>query len=130
MAGRNKQAAIIGYRTDQTNLHDLLDSAAWTLHRMGAAYIEFLVSAYDYKLQQQAYTARFIPSAYYPALQLSNDGLRDDVFVLSRTFNLLDFTNNFLRGDNRLYLKAYLRRYHELYIQPILGLMKIHYPRA
>lgn len=121
MVGKNKQSAILGYRTDRTDVHNLLDSAARTLHRYGAAYVELLVDAYDHRLQQQAFTARFIPSAYFPAMRLDSDGYRNDVFVVSRTFSLLDFTNTVMHGDNYYFLKAYLRRYYELYIKPILG---------
>lgn len=117
----HKQAEIMGYRTDQTNLHDLFDSAAKSLHAYGAAYVEFLVDVYDFKLQQEAFTARFIPSAYFPAMRLAADGLRDDVFVLSRTFNLLDFSEAVMNSTSYEYLRAYLRRYHDLYIKPILS---------
>jgi hypothetical protein len=114
-----KQASIVGYRTDRVNVHDLLDSVAWTLRGAGAAYVELLVDAYDYMLQQEAYTARYIPSAYFPAMRLANDNLRDDYFVLSRTFQLLDFSNTFVSTENYQYLEAYMRSYTELYIDPI-----------
>jgi len=118
--GVGKQAAIVGYRTDRVNVHDLLDSVALCLQKMGAGYVEFLVDAYNYMSQQEAFTARFIPSAYFPAMKLNHDGLRDDYFVVSRTFHLLDFTGSIFQGENRKFLKAYLRYYHELYFKPIL----------
>jgi len=119
--GLGRQASILGYRTDRVDVHDLLDAVALALQTAGAGYVELLVDAYDYVLQQAAYTARYIPSGYFPAMKLSHDGLRDDYFVLSRTFNLLDFTNAVVFGDNFKYLQAYLRCYYELYIQPLLG---------
>lgn len=119
--GVGKQASILGYRTDRVNIHDLLDSVAFALQNAGAAYVELLVDAYDYRLQQEAYTARFIPSGYFPALQLAGDGLRDDYFVLSRTFRLLDFTNCIVAGDHFKFLQIYLRCYRDLYIAPLLG---------
>jgi N-acetylglutamate synthase-like GNAT family acetyltransferase len=121
LKGRHRQAAILGYRTDMVDIQDVLDSVALALHKQGASYVEFLIDAHDYRLQQQAYTARYIPSAYFPAMRLGADGLRDDVIIVSRTFSLLDFTGSVLRGDNLKYLKAYFRHYHELYIKPILG---------
>lgn len=120
MAGVGKQAAIVGYRTDRENVHDLLDSVAGALQKAGAGYVELLVDAYNYRLQQEAFTARFIPSAYFPAMKLNHDGRRDDLFVLSRTFHLMDFTHCVLRGANLQYLRAYLRHYQELYLKPIL----------
>ena len=116
-----KQVSILGYRTDQVNVHDLLDSVATTLQRTGAGYVDFLVDAYDFILQQAAFTARFVPSAYFPAMKLNDDGKRDDFFILSRTFRLLDFSGISLTGPNLKFLRTYIRFYHELYIQPILG---------
>jgi len=118
--GVGKQAAIVGYRTDRVNVHDLLDSVALSLQKLGAGYVEMLVDAYNYQIQQEAFTARFIPSAYFPAMKLHDDGLRDDYFVVSRTFNLLDFSSSILQGENLKFLRAYLKYYHELYFKPIL----------
>ncbi len=119
--GMGRQAAIVGYRSDRVDTHDLLNSVAYALQAQGAAYLELLVNAYDPRLQQEAYTARFIPSAYFPGLQLAADGMRDDYFVLSRTFRLLDFNDAFVPEENCHYLQAYLKSYYELYIQPILS---------
>jgi hypothetical protein len=114
-----KQASILGYRTDLVHTQDLLDAVAWKLREAGAAYVELLVDAYDYMLQQEAYTARYIPSAYFPAMKLASDGARDDYFVLSRTFQLLDFSNTFVSPENFEFLQAYMRYYTELYIDPV-----------
>jgi hypothetical protein len=115
--GVGKQASILGFRTDHVNIHDMLDSVAITLQRSGATYCELLVDAYDYTTQQEAYTAKYIPSAYFPAMRLANDGLRDDYFVVSRTFQVLDFTSSWVMSENYPYLQAYMRSYNDLYIQ-------------
>jgi RimJ/RimL family protein N-acetyltransferase len=117
--GVGKTAYLLGIRTDLVNLHDLYDSAALALHGEGAAYIELLVDAYDYQTQQEAYTAKFIPSAYFPAMKLAHDGLRDDFFVVSRTFQILDFTTSCVMAENYPYLKAYMRFYNKLFIEPM-----------
>lgn len=127
--GVGQQASILGYRSDRVNKHDLLDSVAIELQNAGAAYVELLVDAYDYVIQQEAYTARFIPSAYFPAMRLSHDGKRDDYFVLSRTFRLLDFSSTVVTGDNFKFLKAYLRSYHDLYIAPLTGPLELREKR-
>ncbi len=114
--GVGKQASILGFRTDRVNIHDLLESVATTLQRSGAAYVELLVDAYDYTIQQEAYTAKYIPSAYFPAMRLANDGLRDDYFVVSRTFQILDFTSSIVMSENYPYFEAYMRFYKELYL--------------
>ena len=119
--GVGKQSCIVGYRTDRVNVHSLLNSVALELQRAGAGYVELLVDAHDHQLQREAFSARYLPSAYFPALKLNADGLRDDCFVLSRTFYLLDFTGSVLRGNGLKFLRAYLRYYHDLYIRPILA---------
>lgn len=115
--GVGKQASILGFRTDQVHVHDLLDSVAVALQNTGAAYVELLVDAYDYVTQQEAWTAKYIPSAYFPAMRLAHDGLRDDYFVVSRTFQILDFTSSWVMPENFPYLEAYMRSYDELYIK-------------
>lgn len=119
--GPGLQSAVVGYRTDRVNVHDLFEAVAVALQRAGAAYVELLVDAYDYRLQQQAITARYIPSAYFPAMSLNRDGLRDDYFVLSRTFRLLDFAGTCATAVGRKYLRAYLEVYERLYIRPALA---------
>ena len=117
--GVGKQASILGFRSDQVNVHDLLDSVAVALQKSGAAYVELLVDAYDYIIQQEAYTAKYLPSAYFPAMRLTGDGLRDDYFVVSRTFQILDFTSSWVSSENYPYLEAYMRFYNQLYIAPM-----------
>ena len=117
--GVGKQASIVGFRTDQVNIHDLLDSVAVAIQRTGASYIELLVDAYDYTSQQEAFTAKYIPSGYFPAMRLANDGLRDDFFVVSRTFQIIDFTRSTVTTEVYPYLQAYMRYYQALYIDPV-----------
>jgi hypothetical protein len=117
--GVGKQAFILGFRTDRVNIHDLLDAVAGALQRSGASYVELLVDAYDYMSQREAYAAKFIPSAYFPAMRLASDGRRDDYFIVSRTFQIIDFTSSFVTPESRPYLKAYMRSYNDLYIEPM-----------
>jgi hypothetical protein len=117
--GVGKQASILGFRTDRVNIHDLLDAVAGALQRSGASYVELLVDAYDYLSQREAYAAKYIPSAYFPAMRLASDGRRDDYFVVSRTFQIIDFTSSYVMQENLPYLKAYLRFYNQLYIDPM-----------
>ena len=117
--GVGKQASILGFRTDRVNIHDLLDAVAGALQRSGASYVELLVDAYDYLSQREAYAAKYIPSAYFPAMRLASDGRRDDYFVVSRTFQIIDFTSSYVTPENFPYLKAYMRFYNQLYIDPM-----------
>jgi len=117
--GVGKQASILGFRTDRIDSHDLLDAVAGALQRSGASYVELLVDAYDYMVQRDAYAAKYIPSAYFPAMRLQTDGRRDDYFVVSRTFQIIDFTSSYVMTENLPYLKSYMRFYNELYIEPV-----------
>jgi hypothetical protein len=117
--GVGKQTMILGFRSDYASLHDLLDSVALSVQGSGASYVELLVDAYDYITQQQAYTAKYIPSAYFPAMRLAGDGLRDDYFVVSRTFQIVDFTSSYVTQENLPYLRSYMRSYNALYIEPL-----------
>ncbi|WP_338849150.1 GNAT family N-acetyltransferase [Massilia sp. W12] len=119
--GSGKRAAIVGYRSDRKNVQEILLSAAQSMEARGAAYLEVLAPAADPLMQQAAYAARFIPCAYFPAMRLARDGLRDDFFVLSRTFRLLDFSGVVISPLNAEFLRAYLHGYYELYIEPLLG---------
>lgn len=117
--GTGKQAYLLGIRTDLINRHDLFDSAALALQKEGAAYVELLVDAYHYTMAQEAYTAKFIPCGYFPAMKLAQDGQRDDFFVLSRTFQILDFTTTCVMEENYPYLAAYMKFYQRLFIEPM-----------
>jgi hypothetical protein len=130
--GVGKQAYLLGIRTDLVNRHDLFDSAAVALQKEGAAYVELLIDAYHYTMQQEAYTAKFIPCGYFPAMKLAQDGQRDDFFVLSRTFQILDFTSTTVMAENYPYLAAYMKFYQKLFIEPMrrTDLRKKTGPRA
>lgn len=121
--GTGKRAAIIGYRSERKNTHELLRAVAMAMENYGAAYLEILVQASDPVAQQCAHAARFLPCAYFPALRLERDGSREDYFVLSRTFRLLDFNDVVISPQNVDFLRAYLAGYYQLYIEPLLGPM-------
>jgi hypothetical protein len=53
------------------------------------------------------------------ARSAGRDGARDDYFVLSGTFQLLDFSNTFVSPENFEFLTSYMRYYTELYIDPV-----------
>ncbi len=117
--GVGKQTMILGFRSDYASHHDLLDAVALAVQNSGAAYVELLVDAYDYVIQQEAYTAKYIPSAYFPAMRLAGDGHRDDYFVVSRTFRIIDFTSAYVARESLPYLRSYMRSYQALYIEPL-----------
>lgn len=119
--GAGRQASIIGYRSDRSDLHNLLDSVARFLEKNGASYVEILVDAYDYLQQQQALSARYIPSAYFPAMKLNIDGKRDDYIVLNRTFRVLDFQDTVVNPEARKYLGVYMAFYNDIYMGDMLA---------
>ncbi|TKC86922.1 hypothetical protein FAZ69_20065 [Trinickia terrae] len=119
---RSGQAIIVDYWFDNANACTVLQAAARLLDRLGATYIEMLISAHDCALQQQAYTARYLPTAYFPAASLAHDGSREDYFVFSRTFRLIDFSQSAISEENRRFLKEYMKAYQALYVP--LGAME------
>jgi hypothetical protein len=105
----NRQAVIVDYWCSQGDIGSILKAAGHTLHELGAAYIEMLISAHDYLQQKQAYAAHYLPCAYLPAVHLARDGFRDDYFVFSRTCQPLDFEQCVISDENAHFLRAYLK---------------------
>lgn len=124
--GEGRRAAVVGYRSERKNIHEILRAVSLAMEAHGAAYLELLVPVHDALAQQSAYAARFIACAYFPAMRLSADGMRDDFFVLSRTFRLLDFADVVISPLNAQFLRAYMTGYYHLYIEPILGPLPPH----
>ncbi|MFA5161080.1 MAG: GNAT family N-acetyltransferase [Elusimicrobiales bacterium] len=112
-------SAILGGRSEEKDLSVILRSAANALRELKVSYVEHLVDAYSPQLQQQALHARFLPSAYFPAMRL-HGGKRWDYIIFSHSFDMLDFRNVSLMPAYRQYLKQYLQIWDKLYIETAL----------
>ena len=112
---RDRYAVITGGRSELSNLSLILNSASQALLGLNVSYIETLVDAYSPELQWQAMHARFLPSAYFPAMRRVGKK-RWDYIVFSRSFDMLDFRNVTLMPAYRGFLREYLKIWQELYI--------------
>lgn len=113
LSSKDKHCVIIGVRDDaKLGLHRILNSAVWTLHEIGARYIELILRADELNTIETVIQSEFIPCAYFPAMYLSNKK-RHDFVVFSRSFEILNFRNINLDGVNKQYLLQYFNLWKE-----------------
>ncbi|MBI4387230.1 MAG: GNAT family N-acetyltransferase [Elusimicrobia bacterium] len=108
-------AVIIGGHEKNPDLTHLLNSIVIFLEERGVRYLELLVDAYHPKVLKQVLDARFLPSAYYPAMRWKR-GKGRDYIVFSKSFVVLDFKNISAQGLFREYLDEYFGLWRLLYI--------------
>ncbi len=122
-------ACIIGGRSGDTDYNIILNSVVASCREMGVRYIEMLIGAYRPLSQRIALSAKFIPSAFFPALRLIkaednhsffSDGERSDYFIFSRSFEGLDFASLRIAGSNRKYLQYYFQMWQKMFIGDVL----------
>lgn len=123
-------ACIIGGHFPGVDYCKLLRSVTHTGKELGMRYLEILVGAYKPKRQRAVLNARFLPSAFFPAMRYIGEGEnysfytpgeRLDYFVFSRSFEPLDFNNLRLEGINKIYLRYYYVMWKKLFIDETLG---------
>ena len=123
----DNHSCIIGGRFEDYDYHLILESVCATAKLLGIRYLELLVGAYKPKTLREVLNARFLPSAYFPALKLVTEednpflkkGERLDHFVFSRSFEMLDFKDIKLEGIYKKYLKNYFIMWKRLYIDGV-----------
>ncbi len=87
------------------------------LRARGVRYVEAIMRARHPKRLSSVIAAKFIPCAFFPALQLE-DGKRYDYYVLSRSFEIFDFQNIQLQGVNLKYLEEYFKSWKKISLDP------------
>lgn len=117
----DKHCVLLGIRdSERLGYAGILQRACRLLHDILATrYIEFIVRADETERISNALDAGFIPCAYFPAMQLSNDR-RYDFVAFSRSFEVLDFHNIQLEGINHEYLMQYFEAWKDIALGPIL----------
>ena len=111
----DKSCAIIGCKVDRkVSLTKLFLKVSSMLRDQGVRYVEIIVRANRINVIDKVIEARFIPSGYVPGLQRTEDDIRYDYVVFSRSFEILDFNNIVLTGVNELYLKEYVKSWEEI----------------
>ena len=110
----DRYCAIIAIR-DEKNVgyYHILESACFALRKLGVRYLEFIMRADEVNKISIALETRFIPCAYFPAMQLSASGYRFDYVVFSRSFEILDFKGLKFEGVYKDYLKQYFAFWEE-----------------
>ncbi len=111
---------IVGGKMPQNlNFSELFLSANKLLRNAGARYIEVIVRADRPKILESIIRAKFIPCGFFPAFQLIN-GKRHDFVVFSRSFEIFDFQNVKLKGQNQVYLEEYFKAWKRMSLNPKL----------
>jgi hypothetical protein len=104
-------AALLGFKTDNEDVTAVLGTICNYAESMGAKYLELLISAYERRMQQMAYDAGFLPTAYFPAAQKTPEGERLDYVVTSRTFVPPNFKGVKLTEESKPYIQTYYKLY-------------------
>lgn len=113
LAPVDKYCTIVGMRHPvNLNTERLLSVISKMLRDKGVRYIETLVRADKLATVEHILNAGFIPSAYFPAFQVQQDK-RYDYIVMSKTFEILDFSGIELAGVNKQYLLHYFEKWKE-----------------
>lgn len=108
---------IVGYRFSGTDLRNTLMWFCEEAAKSGMRYIEMLVSAFSPEKQRLALDAKFLPCAYFPAMKMNDEGLREDYLVFSRSFENLDFMDLHLADNNRRFLDAFMKCWYDLLVR-------------
>ncbi len=112
----DKHSVITGCKIDrEVSFTDLFIAVGHILRDKGIRYVESIIRANRLNIIDKIYKARFIPCGYVPAFQQEGD-LRYDYVVFSRSFEVLDFKNLELTGENEKYLKNYISLWEEQYL--------------
>jgi hypothetical protein len=118
---KDGHCVITGAFPGNLSTRTMLDHGAAFLESMGVRYLEMLVDAGDAETISQALDARFLPSAYYPAMRWDASGSQGrDYLVMSRSLAVLDFKGLALQPAYADYLDEYFKLWCELNIGKIL----------
>lgn len=109
-------AVIVGGHENVPDLTHLLNSVVMSLEEHGVRYLELLADAYHPRVLKSIMDARFLPSAYYPAMRWRR-GRGRDYIVFSKSFVVLDFRNILAEGFYREYLREYFNLWKALYVE-------------
>lgn len=108
--GKDGHGVLVGLQVDRAevqHLEHVLEMVFETGRTVGIDYMEVLISAFEPTHQRAALSAKFLPCAYFPAMEQGEDG-REDYLVFARSTLPLDFSNVLLTPRDRKFLDAYL----------------------
>lgn len=108
--GKDGHGVLVGLQVDRAevqHLEHVLEMVFETGRTVGIDYMEVLISAFEPTHQRAALSARFLPCAYFPAMEQAGEA-REDYLVFARSTLPLDFSNVLLTPRDRKFLDAYL----------------------
>lgn len=108
---------MVGYRYNGGDIHNAMMWFCEAASKSGMRYIELLVNAFKPEMQRLALDTKFLPCAYFPAMRINDQGLREDFLVFSRSFENLDFMDLNLVDNNRRFLDAFMKCWYELLVR-------------
>lgn len=112
----DKHCVILGCKIDrEVSFTNLFLTVSNLLRDRGIRYIELILRANRMNVLNKILQAKFIPCGYLPAFQLQ-DGKRYDYVVFSRSFEILDFNNLELTGENQKYLRNYIGLWEQKFL--------------
>lgn len=107
------------YDENELGYMSILKQTCFVLKRMSVRYIEFMVQAQEIDKVSVALKFKFIPSAFFPGLQLYDDK-RFDMVIFSRSFEMFDFNDIQLEGTNKEFLEIYYHTWEKFSLPPKL----------
>lgn len=118
---KDGHCVLNGAWSENLSLGAMLDHGAAHLEGMGVRYLEVLINGSNAERVAEAMAARFLPSAYYPAMRWDAEGKSArDYVVLSRSLAVLDFRGLVLQPAYADYLKEYFRLWREQNVGKVL----------
>jgi ribosomal protein S18 acetylase RimI-like enzyme len=119
LAPLDQYCTVVGIlKPEKMNGRQLIEKVSRLLSERGVRYIETIVRADKLGTVDQVIGAGFIPSAYFPAFQVQGK-YRYDYIVLSKTFEILDFSGIELAGVNKMYLLQYFEKWRQRVLNSI-----------
>lgn len=112
----DKHCVITGCKIDrEVSFTDLFLEVSNILRDKGIRYIEVIIRANRLNIIDKILKSKFIPCGYVPAFQLEEEK-RYDYVVFSRSFEILDFAQIELTGENAKYLKNYIKLWEKVFL--------------
>ena len=105
--GRDGYGTLVALACPRQDLRAVLEETFAEAQGLGVMYMEFLIDAYEPRMQRAAMAAQFLPCAYFPSMQRVGEE-RKDCLVFARSTLPLNFSNVHLTPRDRQFLDAYL----------------------
>lgn len=120
-SAKDGHCVLTGAFSTTLKTRTMMDHGAAFLEGIGVRYLEILIEASDADSICHALNARFLPSAYYPAMRWDEKGEGSrDYIVFSRSLAILDFKGIVLQPAYADYLNDYFKLWRELHVGRVI----------